>query len=71
MDNIIITLEVFYKNQANWPYDMDRVQYGPFLTKADANEFFVEGVKLGKFNSCHRLIRKINPPSYNANYQES
>jgi hypothetical protein len=67
----ILTLEVFYKNGGNWPHNMDRVQYGPFITRTDAMEFFAEGVKLGKFNPNHYLIRTINEPSYSATYQES
>lgn len=71
MPDVIITIEVFYKNGGDFPNNLDRVQYGPFLTTTDAKEFFTEGVKLGKFNPNHYLIRKINKPSYEPNYQES
>jgi hypothetical protein len=71
MDRVFVIIEVLYKNGGDWPHDSDRVQYGPFMTGADAMEFYIEGVKMGKFYPNHFLTRRVNPPSYAPTYQES
>lgn len=72
MADITLTLEVFYKvGPENTVNNLERVQYGPFETRAKALGFFEGGVALGVFNQNHYVLRKVNKPSYDPNYQES
>ncbi len=64
-------IEVLYKTDGKWPHTLDRVCYGPFLTRADALEFYVEGVKRDVFVADEYVIRNFNAPSYEPTYRES
>lgn len=67
----MFTMEVFYKaGQENTVDNLERVEYGPFSTRDDAEEFFADGVTLGVFNPNHKVIHPLNSPSYRHNYRE-
>lgn len=72
MADITLTLEVFYKTgPENTVNNLERVQYGLFNTRDEAKAFFDEGVARGVFNPNHYILRKVNKPSYDPDYQES
>ena len=67
-------LEVFIENGSAWPHNKDRVKYGPFATKEEAQIFFNRGsdeffgpIEGPKFDKNHCIIQNVmalmNDPS--------
>lgn len=68
----MFTLEVLIKTGSAWPHDKDRVTYGLFNTRTDAEIFFNRGVhqvivNAPRFDPDHKVItdlsRILNDPS--------